>query len=120
VKRVGPHSRTFDRGAIGSLFDGRSREGRFLRAFERQMIEHVGGTPTVAQRVLVGRLARVALRLELFYEKIAAGDPLTDHDGRVYNALHNSLRLMLRELETKKKTGRRQQSLTGAFADAVS
>ena len=118
MKKLGPHSRTFDRGAIGSLVDGRSREGRFLRAFERQMVDFVGGAPSAAQRILIGRLARVALRLELFDEKIAAGDSLTDHDGRVYGALHTSLRLMLRELETKKKTVQ-SQTFTRALADAA-
>ena len=100
LPRVGPYSRTLDRGAIGQSIDGRSREGRFLRAFERQMREHVGGLPSTAQRLLISRLARVALRLERFDEKLAAGQ-LTDHDGRVYGALHNSFRLLLRELGIK-------------------
>src|SRR3954447_18527237 len=98
--RLGPHSRTLCRGAIGRSIDGRSAEGRFLRAFEAQMTAHLGGQPSAAEVLLISRLARVALRLELFDEKITAGT-LTDHDGRVYGALHNSFRLMLRELGLK-------------------
>ena len=95
--KIGPHSRTLCRGAIGRSIDGRSAEGRFLRAFEAQMTAHIGGAPSTAQALLISRLARVALRLELFDEKIATGT-ITDHDARVYGALHNSFRLMLREL----------------------
>jgi hypothetical protein len=92
-RRLGPHSKLLERGSL----DGRSREGRFLRHCEAELAKHVGGKPSIAQRLLISRLARVALRLELFDEKIAAGT-LTDHDARVYGALHNSFRLLLREI----------------------
>jgi hypothetical protein len=91
--RLGPYSRLLDHGTV----DGRSREGRFLRATEARLLDHIGAGASCAQRMLINRLARVALRLELFDEKMAAG-PITDHDGRVYGALHNSFRLMLREI----------------------
>jgi hypothetical protein len=98
--RLGPYSRTLHRGAIGHSVDGRSREGRFLRAFEAQLAQHVGGKPSTAQRILISRLARTALRLELFDEKLTAGK-LTDYDTKVYGALHNSFRLMMREIGVK-------------------
>jgi hypothetical protein len=94
--RIGPHSRLLQRGTV----DGRSREGRYLRAIEARLLDHIGAGASCAQRMLINRLARVALRLELFDEKMAAG-PTTDHDGRVYGALHNSFRLMLREIGLK-------------------
>ena len=96
MQRVGPQSRLLEHGSL----DGRSVEGRFLRAIEAQLSEHVGGRPTVAQHLLISRVARVALRLELYDRKLAAGE-FTDHDGRVYNALHNALRLGLREIGMK-------------------
>lgn len=68
---------------------------------EAQLVEHVGGEPSATERILIGRLARVALRLELFDEKLASGGAVTEYDTRVYGALHNSLRLMLRELGLK-------------------
>src|SRR5262249_24873793 len=98
--KLGPHSRTLCRGAIGRSIDGRSAEGRFLRDFDARMSQHVGGRPSAAERLLISRLARVALRLELFDEKLATG-AITDHDARVYGALHNGFRLMLRELGIK-------------------
>lgn len=95
-RSIGPYSRMLARGTV----NGRSREGRFLRAFEAQLTAHVGGAPSITQRMLISRLARVALRLELFDEKLAAG-PITDVDSRTYGALHNSFRLMLRDLGIK-------------------
>jgi hypothetical protein len=50
---LGPHSRLIDRGAIGGLIDGRSREGRFLRAYDTMLMEHVGRNPSVVQRALI-------------------------------------------------------------------
>jgi hypothetical protein len=99
-KRLGPYSRTLERGAIGNSIDGRSREGRFLRAFEQMLAEHVGGSPSAAQRVLISRCARLALRLELLDEKQVART-LTEHDGRTYSSLSNHLRLGMREIGIK-------------------
>jgi hypothetical protein len=48
--RLGPYSRAIDRGSIGWSVDGRSREGRFLRAYERMLSDHIGGSPSVVQR----------------------------------------------------------------------
>jgi hypothetical protein len=93
-RRLGPHSRMLSRGTIS----GRSREGRYIKTVSAQLTEHIGGSPSAAQRMLIARLARVMLRLELFDEKMAAGKPFTDLDGRIYNSLLNSFRLLLREV----------------------
>src|SRR5947208_17161985 len=61
---IGPYSRSIDRGAIGRV-SGRSREGRFLRGYERMLLEHVGGQGSVVQRAMITRAARLALHLEL-------------------------------------------------------
>jgi hypothetical protein len=45
---------------VGWSIDGRSREGRFLRAYERMLAEHVGGKPSHVQRELIRRCARLA------------------------------------------------------------
>jgi hypothetical protein len=89
-KKLGPYSRVLERGVIGRSIDGRSTEGRFLRDFEARLVAHLGGSPAISQLLLIRRLARVALRLELFDEKLDASGGLTDIDGRVYGALHNS------------------------------
>jgi hypothetical protein len=95
-RRLGAYSRVLERGAIGDSLDGRSREGRFLRAFEASLTEHVGGSPSTTQKILIRRASRALLRLELFDEKMTSG--LTDHDARVYGGLSNTLRLAMREL----------------------
>ena len=93
---LGPYSRCLNRGALGNI-SGRSREGRFLRALERQLLEHLGPEPSLPQRLLVARIARASLRIELLEEKIAEGSA-TELDGKILHNLHGSLRLMLREI----------------------
>jgi hypothetical protein len=95
--RLGPHCRSLRRGVIGDAIDGRSREGKFLRKCEAELLAQIGGEPSFAQRLLIRRIARAMLKLELFDTKMTAGT-WTDHDARTYGGLSNALRLMLREL----------------------
>jgi hypothetical protein len=89
---LGPYSRLIDRGAIGGLIDGRSREGRFLRQYEKQLLEHVGNNPSVTQRCLIQRAARLALHLELMDERSLAGEHVfTTHDHLHYVSWSNAL-----------------------------
>jgi hypothetical protein len=60
--------------------------------------KQLGGNPTTAQRFLVRRAARAALRLELLDEELNETGELTAHGARIYSALGNSLRLLLREI----------------------
>jgi hypothetical protein len=94
-----PYSRALSRGAIGEL-SGRSKDGRFLAHFERELVAHVGGSPSICQKVLIRRAARILLRLEAFDTKLDGGN-FTDTDARVVNQLSNQLRLSLRELGIK-------------------
>jgi hypothetical protein len=72
------------RGAIGDAVDGRSREGRFLRAYEHSLIEHVGSKPTAVQKVLISRAARLALHLELMDRRSLTDFGMSDRDSRQY------------------------------------
>jgi hypothetical protein len=108
--RVGPHSRALRRGVVGDQIDGRSREGRFLRACEAELVTHVGGSPSITQRLMIRRAARAMLRLELFDAKLASGN-WSDHDGRTFGGLQNAVRLMLRELGLKAPAKDRAPSL---------
>jgi hypothetical protein len=101
----GPHCRALARGVVGDAIDGRSREGKFLRKCEAELITQIGGEPSFAQRLLIRRIARATLKLELFDAKMAGGN-WTDHDARTYGGMSNSLRLMLRELGLKPLTPR--------------
>src|SRR3954452_4736963 len=43
--------------------DGRSAEAQYLRRIRDELRQHVGGSPSIAQRLLIDRVAHVALRL---------------------------------------------------------
>ncbi len=98
-KRLGPHSRLLDRGALGDRISATSREGRYLTKITSNLMAQIG-TPTFAQELLIRRVAKTMLRLELLDERLAGGTG-SDHDERAYNALSNSVRLGLRELNLK-------------------
>ena len=100
-RKLGPHSRVLIRGSVGGKVDGRSREGRFLRSFEHEIIKQLGASVTPAQRFIVRRAARAALRLELMDEELLQTGELSAYASRAYGALSNALRLNLRELGIK-------------------
>lgn len=66
---------------------------------ERELVAQVGGAPSFTQRLLIRRLARGMLRLELLDEKMTSG--WTDHDARTFGGLSNAVRLLARELGLK-------------------
>ena len=115
---LGPHCRALRRGVIGDEIDGRSREGKFLRKCEAELVAQIGGEPSFAQRLLARRIARVMLKLELFDAKMAR-DSWTDHDARTYGGLSNSLRLMLRELGLKAASTAKPNPLVEHFSRPV-
>jgi hypothetical protein len=97
-KITGPYSRLIDRGALGCI-DGNSREGKYLRAYERALVEHVGGRPSATQRALITRTARLALHLELLDERsIVEGKGLSATDCHFYCVWSNSLSRHLAKL----------------------
>jgi hypothetical protein len=79
--------------------DGRTKEAKFLKAHKVELIQHLGGPNKVTppQRYLIERVAADLFLLELYDEKIAAGN-MTELDGRNMHALRNSVRLALKEL----------------------
>jgi hypothetical protein len=101
-KPIRPDSVVLKRGALGSGIDGRSVEGKFVRAIEAELLEALGDNPTFSQLLLVRRASRAALLLELYDTKLSDGE-VTSHDGRMYGGLSNNLRLTLRELNLQAK-----------------
>jgi hypothetical protein len=92
-KKLGPYSRVHHLASV----DGRSQVGRYVRQLRRQLSEHVGGSPSVAQRVLIEQATIKAARLGLLVDKIlTAAEPDVDLATRCYLAWSNSLR---RDLE---------------------
>ena len=101
LRQLSAESRVLRRGVLGDRVDGRSREGRFLTKIERELVAQLGGQPSFTQKLLIRRLSRAMLRLELLDEKQTAGKELTAHDGRSFSALSNQVRLLARELGLK-------------------
>jgi hypothetical protein len=95
--RLGPYSKRLRRGAIGDSVDGRSALGRFIRDLEAQLIAHCGGSPTVPQRMLIDRMIRLRVQLDLLDAKVGSPD-WTPHDSRTYSGMLNAYRLCARDL----------------------
>jgi len=103
LRPLGPHSRVLTRGALGDV-NGRTREGRFLRQIEKELVGQLGREPTFGERLLVRRISRGMLQLELFDQKLSTEGQFTAHDARAFGALGNQVRLGLRELGLKPQT----------------
>ncbi|HVE22186.1 MAG TPA: hypothetical protein VNC39_09420 [Acidocella sp.] len=71
-----------------------------MRAFERDMIDHVGGTPSATEKLLISRLARTSLRIMLLEEKLDGGT-WTDLDARTHAGLQTAFTRMLGSLGMK-------------------
>ena len=97
--RRGPYCKALSRGSLGEV-DGRSKEGKFLRRVEGELVAQLGGEPSFAQRLLIRRAARSLLQLELLDLKLATGS-WTAHDCRTQGGLNGTVRLALRELGLK-------------------
>jgi hypothetical protein len=87
---LGPHSR---RHRLGHL-DRRTHEGKLYDEFHAKLLEHVGGSPTVAQAAIIERACWVNLRCSMMDAKVATGD-FTEQDSNVYLAWANTLRRLL-------------------------
>ena len=58
--KVLPYRAAFTRGSVGDTIDGRSREGKFLRRVEAELVAGVGGQPTFWQQAKAHHHARGA------------------------------------------------------------
>jgi hypothetical protein len=81
---------------------GRTREGRELLAFRKTLIEHVGGTPSAAQKVLIDRATMLQMHLNRLDELAAsAGGSLSEHSTKVYLAWTGAMGRTMRLLGLK-------------------
>ena len=80
--------------------DGRSAEGRFCRHLEAELTAHVGGNPTIVQKLLIDRMIKIRLQLDLLDDRLKRGE-WNPHDSRTYGGLIHALRLTGRELGLK-------------------
>jgi hypothetical protein len=77
---------------------GHSREARLFGALRRELIAHVGGAPTAAQRALINRCAMLQTHLAQMDEKMFGQGEMSDHASRQYLAWANAVSRMLQAL----------------------
>jgi hypothetical protein len=92
-RRYGPYTKTTSLTAI----DGRCRVARQIREFTATLVQHVGGSPTPAQAVLIREASVKNAKVVMLTDTILAGKGVDlDCATRTYLAWSNSLR---RDLE---------------------
>jgi hypothetical protein len=94
----GAHLGPYSRPATLARIDGRSREARFRKALRAQLVQHVGGKPSVTQAALIELAVDTALQIELMKQARAENGSLTPHDHRVFLAWQNTYRRTLGQL----------------------
>ena len=107
---IGPYSRP---NALSSI-DGRTRPGRFIKAVQDDLTDHVGGTPTVAQALLIRLVAIKALRLALLTDRILDPEAIAESNDQHFLGWANSLRRDLAELGIE-----RRGDLTPSLAEVL-
>ena len=88
-------------GGAGGTANGNTREGRFVKAMERELLAQIGGEPTFTQRLLIRRVTKMMALAERLDEKLTTGDTWTPHDARTFGGLNNAIRVALRDLGLK-------------------
>ena len=66
-----------------------------MRAVREDLLEHIGGKPTVVERMLIERASILTLRLAKLDQKIVADRHFTEHDNNHAIAWTNALTRVL-------------------------
>jgi len=93
TRQVGPYSRP---SALAKL-DGRTAAGRFVKAIQTELAEHVGA-PNAAQSLLIKLASFKALRIALMADQVLTAEAIHERDDRQIISWCNSLRLDLQVL----------------------
>ena len=93
--RLGLHSRPHQLARV----DKRTAEGRFVSTVRAELVRHVGGSPTVPQRLLIDAITYKALRLAMITEAARSGtsaspDKLDELFLKYSGSLREDLRLL--------------------------
>ena len=94
---LGPHSRPYR----FTSPDKRTREAKAMEKLRAELTAHVGGSPRVAQRLLIERAVGIGLRIALLDRKLGDALQLTDADSKAYLGLSNAIQRTVRELGLK-------------------
>src|SRR4051812_22696126 len=95
MARIGPHSRP---GRL-ALIDGRRAEAQFMKRIRDELTAHVGGRPSVTQRMIIDRCAALSLRIHLMDRDEARNDTfMSEKNAREYLCWTAALSRLLRQL----------------------
>ena len=77
-----------------------------MKEIRQELTQHLGGSPSATQRLMIDRVAMMMLRMELMDREAMNGTPMADHDQRAYLGWANSVSRMLRHLGLKGADGK--------------
>lgn len=97
MPKLGPYS---DCSTLAKL-DGRTREARLLKSLRAELVQHVGGSPSPTQRLLIDQAVQLQLRLALMDADGSQIGEMTERNSRQYLAWANSLSRLLRQIGLK-------------------
>jgi hypothetical protein len=78
--------------------DQRTKEAMLMRRVRDELVEHLGGRPSITESLLIERACMLALKCAQLDAKILAGETLTMHDNQHGLAWNNAFRRTLIEL----------------------
>jgi hypothetical protein len=89
---------SFSKPDVLGRLDGRSREARLKAAFKADLLQHIGGRPTIPQALMIEQAANLQLRISLMDARFAATNTMGDGEQRHYRAWVNTLANVLSKL----------------------
>ena len=72
-----------------------------MQKVRKELIDHVGGSPSATQRALIERAVNLTVRIALMDQRFAESGQQTEHDSRTYLAWSNTLTRTIRQLGMK-------------------
>jgi hypothetical protein len=97
MPKLGPYSRVHTLRVI----DGRRAEAKLMKAVRDELTQHIGGTATISQRMLIDRAATLSLRLRLLDRLTLSDAGLSEKNAREAVCWENALRRTLTTLGMK-------------------
>jgi hypothetical protein len=96
-----PHIGPYSSNAILSKPDGRTKEARLVASLRSELIAHVGGSPTVAERMMIDQACELQLRIAKMNREFMRDGEHADGDSQTFLGLNDSLTGLLRILSNK-------------------
>jgi hypothetical protein len=95
---------------------GRSREGALYRRVVRELVAHVGGSPSHVQEMVIGRVAWLQVHLSRIDERAMRDGGLSPHATREYLAWSNSVARLVQVLGMQPSTEAKPPTLQDYLA----